>query len=291
MDAPINATQLLLGTRTSTDGSVSPKPRWAKGSPPTKDETVVTADKAAQQECTTPITSSSSTADEEGPSSLPPLRSESGSDATSSNNGENGRKAYAMAWRWLVEDEATSEPKLQRPTTDIPVELPHLDDAERELLCRHTELRLREVGRQSADISALVDEYLRFMFLRNRLENMLSLDPSLLVDDVWQAHITSGSEYDAFCERTFDGQPLEFGMPHRNIDPSQPVLYGNTVGAYEHFFGVCPPAESWPAPQVVEPALDGEEGIDTSGRRRALVRSSEEKFHFTKDSSASSKSQ
>ncbi|CAN0532153.1 unnamed protein product [Ectocarpus sp. 8 AP-2014] len=29
------------------------------------------------------------------------------------------------------------------------------------------------------------------MFLRKRLEDMLTLDPSPLVDDVWQAHITS----------------------------------------------------------------------------------------------------
>lgn len=77
-------------------------------------------------------------------------------------------------------------------------------------------------------------------------------------------------------------------MPHRETDPSQPVLYENTVGAYQHFFGVSPPAESWTSPPAVErDALDGEEGqaadADTSGRRRALVRSGEEKFHFTKD--------
>lgn len=73
-------------------------------------------------------------------------------------------------------------------------------------------------------------------------------------------------------------------MPHRDIDHSQPILYENTVGAYEHFFGMCPPTESWPAPQAVESALDGEEGMGTSGRRRALIRSTVEKFHFPKDS-------
>lgn len=51
-----------------------------------------------------------------------------------------------MAWRWLVEDEADSEPKLQKPTDDKPVELPQLKDAERELLCRHLALRLVEVS-------------------------------------------------------------------------------------------------------------------------------------------------
>lgn len=96
------------------------------------------------------------------------------------------------------------------------------------------------------------------------------------------------SEYAAFCERTFGGERLELGMPHREIDPSQPVLYENTVGAYRHFFGASPPAESWPSlPAVEREALDGEEGqaadVDVSGRRRALVRSAEEKFHFTKD--------
>lgn len=52
-------------------------------------------------------------------------------------------------------------------------------------------LLAKQVGRQATDISALVDEYLRFMFLRQRLEGMLTLDPSPLVDDVWQTHIAS----------------------------------------------------------------------------------------------------
>lgn len=52
-------------------------------------------------------------------------------------------------------------------------------------------LLAKQVGRQTTDISALVDEYLRFMFLRQRLEGMLTLDPSPLVDDVWQTHIAS----------------------------------------------------------------------------------------------------
>lgn len=100
----------------------------------------------------------------------------------------------------------------------------------------------------------------------------------------------SSSDYSAFCERTFGGERLDLGMPHREIDPSQPVLYENTVGAYQHFFGVsAPPADSWPSLPAVEPpsALDEEEGqaadADTSGRRRAFVRTAEEKFNFTKE--------
>lgn len=50
-----------------------------------------------------------------------------------------------MAWSWLIEDEAGNEPKLQKPDEDNPVELPHLLDSERELLCRHVELKLLEV--------------------------------------------------------------------------------------------------------------------------------------------------
>lgn len=86
-------------------------------------------------------------------------------------------------------------------------------------------------------------------------------------------------------------------MPHREIDPSQPVLYENAVGAYRHFFGASPPTDCWPPlPAAVErPAVDGEEEdeeghgqaaegeADASGRRRAFVRSTEEKFHFTKE--------
>lgn len=128
----------------STDGSVSPKPRWSKGTPPTS-EVATTTDKAAQ-ECTTPATAGS-ISDEEAPSSPPSLRPGSGlgSGGTGNNSG-SGIKSYVMAWRWLVEDEAASEPKLQKPTDDSPVVLPQLSDAGRELLCRHVELRLLEVS-------------------------------------------------------------------------------------------------------------------------------------------------
>lgn len=78
-------------------------------------------------------------------------------------------------------------------------------------------------------------------------------------------------------------------MLHKDIDSLQPMLYENTVGAYEHFFGICPPTESWPAPQVVEADLNGEEVLSTSGRRRAFVRSTEEKFQFSKDGPAADK--
>ena len=102
---------------------------------------------------------------------------------------------------------------------------------------------------------------------------------------------TTYSEYVAFCERAFGGERLELGIPHREMDPSQPVLYENTLGAYEHFFGVSAPVDYWPSlPAVEREAVDGEEGqaadADTSGRRRAFVRISEEKFHFTRDNTA-----
>lgn len=95
------------------------------------------------------------------------------------------------------------------------------------------------------------------------------------------------SDYAGFCERTFGGERLDQGVPHREIDPSQPVLYENTVGAYEHFFGACPPAEFWPKVPTAAagPALDGEEtgGADFSGRRKAFVRSAEEHFRFSEE--------
>lgn len=54
-----------------------------------------------------------------------------------------------MAWSWLIEDEAASEPRLQKPDQDSrPVVLPQLLDSERELLCRNVELRILEVRLQ-----------------------------------------------------------------------------------------------------------------------------------------------
>lgn len=50
---------------------------------------------------------------------------------------------------------------------------------------------LGQVGRGSSDVSALVDEYLRFLFLRKQLDEILTLEPSVLVDDAWQAHTAS----------------------------------------------------------------------------------------------------
>lgn len=82
-------------------------------------------------------------------------------------------------------------------------------------------------------------------------------------------------------------------MPHREGDASQPVLYENTVTAYDHFFGAAPPVEWWPTPEVVfgvaTTSLDGkgeeegEERVDVSGRRTAFVRTEERKFQFAEE--------
>ncbi|CAM9556922.1 unnamed protein product [Ectocarpus sp. 4 AP-2014] len=284
-----NTTKLLLESHTSTDGHISPKPRWTRGNPNTETHTGADGDKLDESSSSSSTTATVASSEEEEP--LPTSLRPGGrcSNASSSSGGD--RKWY-MAWRWLLEDEAASEPRLQRPTEADPVVLPKLMDPERELLCRNVELRLLEAGRQSTDIPALFEEYLRFMFLRNRLEGMLTLVPSPLVDDVWQAHITSNREYAAFCERTFGWEGLECRVPHRKVDASQPMLYENTVGAYEHFFGAVAPAEWWPASAVVVrapcTALDGkgekEEGpVDVSGRRTAFVRTEERKFQFAEE--------
>lgn len=52
--------------------------------------------------------------------------------------------------------------------------------------------RSMKVGRQSPDVSALIEEYLRFAYLRERLDGLLTLEPSALVDDAWHAHTASG---------------------------------------------------------------------------------------------------
>ncbi|CAN0326326.1 unnamed protein product [Ectocarpus sp. 6 AP-2014] len=283
-----NTTKLLLESHTSTDGHISPKPRWTRGNPNTEPDTGADGDKldesSSSSSTTATVASSEDGREEPLPTSLRP-----GGRSSNASSSSCGDRKWYMAWRWLLEDEAASEPRLQRPTEADPAVLPKLMDAERQLLCRNVELRLLEVGRHSTDIPALVEEYLRFMFLRKRLEGMLTLDPSPLVDDVWQAHITSDREYAAFCERTFGGEGLECGVPHRDVDASQPMLYENTVGAYEHFFGAVAPFECWPAPVVVVgaacTALDGkgeeeEAPVDVSGRRTAFVRTEERKVHF-----------
>lgn len=74
-----------------------------------------------------------------------------------------------MAWGWLIEDEAGSEPKLQKPDGDSPVELPRLLETERELLCRHVELRLLEVRwLVDASIVRLLEDYTLYRFRPRR---------------------------------------------------------------------------------------------------------------------------
>lgn len=63
----------------------------------------------------------------------------------------------------------------------------------------------QKVGRSSQAVPDLVHEYLKFTFLRERLEGVLTLNPSVLVDDVWRAHIT--------CERYLGS----LGLSRRNI--------------------------------------------------------------------------
>lgn len=104
-------------------------------------------DKTAEKSTTPTTAASTSDAEEEAPPSPPSLRP-GGSRSNASNVSSAGSKSY-VAWRWLVEDEADTEPKLQKPAEDgsscPPLVLPEFLDGERELLCRHVELRLREV--------------------------------------------------------------------------------------------------------------------------------------------------
>lgn len=81
--------------------------------------------------------------------------------------------------------------------------------------------------------------------------------------------------YTSFCGRTF-GQGFE--LEHREIDASQPVLYKNTICAYEHFFGTPLPAILWPGSPY---RVNGEEG--PFGRRLAFVRLPGEKYDFVKE--------
>ncbi|CAM9403305.1 unnamed protein product [Scytosiphon promiscuus] len=260
-----NTTKLLLESHTSTDGSESPKLRWTRGPPPTLDDAEPATIRAGST-----ILRAASSAEKDSSPSPQSLRSGRASRSTSDV------KSY-VAWAWLLEDEGGSEPRLQKPNEGEAVALPQLTDAERELLCQKTRLRLLEVGRQCPDVPALVEEYLRFTFLRQRLDGLLTLEPSALVNDVWDAHAASGREYAAFCERAFSAQPVESEVLHGETQSSPPVLYQNTFEAYEYFFDTCPPVESWPAGQSVraEDMVKDEEAavkVNSPCRRSALVR-------------------
>lgn len=148
-----NTTKLLLESHTSTDGHISPKPRWTRGNPNTNAYGDKLGDSSSSCFSTAATVASSDEGGEEPAPSPPSLRPGGrSSNAASSSGGDH--KSY-MAWRWLLEDEGASEPRLQRPTEDEPVALPRLEDAERELLCRNVELRLLEVSVTAVDSAAV----------------------------------------------------------------------------------------------------------------------------------------
>lgn len=119
-EKPINITKLLFQSHTSTDGSVSPKPRWSRGVPPLEEP---------EQLSVTPTTTTAC-----------------------SGSGDEGKSAWPVqqlcqthvAWAWLMEDELETEPRLQKSDQD-PVDVPLLLDTEREVLCRNVKRRLIEV--------------------------------------------------------------------------------------------------------------------------------------------------
>ncbi|CAN0549670.1 unnamed protein product, partial [Ectocarpus sp. 8 AP-2014] len=133
-----------LESHTSTDGHISPKPRWTRGNPNTETDTGADGDKldesSSSSSTTATVASSEDGREEPLPTSLQP-----GGRSSNASSSSCGDRKWYMAWRWLIEDEAASEPRLLRPTEADPVVLPKLMDAERELLCRNVELRLLEV--------------------------------------------------------------------------------------------------------------------------------------------------
>lgn len=118
-----DATQMLLESHTSTDGSGSPKPRWCRGPPEAEDT-------KQEQKCTTPETLHLDAATSH-PSSLQQIH--------------DNRKSY-MAWAWLLEDEAGREPSLSKPADVATLQMPALGERENELLCQKVAHRLEEVS-------------------------------------------------------------------------------------------------------------------------------------------------
>ena len=131
-ETPINATQILIRSHTSTDGSISPKARWVRGPPEAYSE---------QQEQKTSAQDQSSV--DPAPSDLPALQQI-----------HDNRKSY-MAWSWLLEDEAEREPSLCKPTDMAALRMPQLAGDERELLCEKVARRLVEVSCNSVPLRCL----------------------------------------------------------------------------------------------------------------------------------------
>lgn len=134
---PINPARLLLESRTSTDGSVSPKPRWCRGIPPKEGTTIDEETSIDSIPIITPMTSEMSCSSSSSSSGRP-------SPEQFANNKCDGRPY--VAWAWLLEDQqgGLGEDCLKKPVGDVV--LPQLLDAEKGVLCRTVEQHLLEVS-------------------------------------------------------------------------------------------------------------------------------------------------
>ena len=134
-DSPLDATRVLLQSRTSTDGSWSPKPRWCRGPPEAAEGD---PNIKREQERAALINAS-----DEAPGHL-----------TSLQHFHVRRKSY-MAWSWLLEDEAEREPTLCKPADVATLQMPELGVDEQELLCQTVAHRLIQVS-STCDTTVLI---------------------------------------------------------------------------------------------------------------------------------------
>lgn len=108
----------------------------------------------------------------------------------------------------------------------------------------------RENGWALSRAERTVAEYRRFLYLC--IEAGHPVTPSDAVDQAWHLHLTYTESYwDDLC-RDLLGRPLHHG-PTRGgpaEDAKYRDWYERTLMSYEHHFGMPPPADLWPPPEV-----------------------------------------
>ncbi len=111
--------------------------------------------------------------------------------------------------------------------------------------------RLAQEHRWSPEyVQRVMAEYKRFLFLAMVAGHVVT--PSEDVDEVWHLHMLYSREYwNGLCKEVL-GRPLHHA-PSRGGYAEQRkyrMHYRETLASYRAWFGECPSADIWPAPEV-----------------------------------------
>lgn len=97
----------------------------------------------------------------------------------------------------------------------------------------------------SPDLVAILErEYKRFIAIRLAHPDV-SIVPSLLIDEIWHAHILFTREYLTFCNAINNGKYIHHSPFLKDDDPVGDPSIKNTLMLYREMFG-HPPATVWP---------------------------------------------